>query len=66
MCIFYIKSLYCGCKIIASQSREDNNCIFIVGHSYKWICNKCINLPDERLDERLETINKYLNTKEVI
>ena len=61
MCILYIKSLYCGCKIIACQSREENNCIYIVNHSYKWICDKCINLPGEQIDERLENIKNNDN-----
>lgn len=61
MCILYIKSLYCGCKIIACQSREENNCIYIVNHSYKWICDKCIKLPGKKIDERLEDIKNNDN-----
>lgn len=61
MCIFYIKSFYCGCKIIAAQFSEDKNCIFLVGHSYKWICNECINLSDEILDTRLQNIKQNDN-----
>lgn len=61
MCIFYTKSLYCGCKIIATQFREENNCIFLVGHSYKWICSKCINLSDEKLDKKLQNIKQNDN-----
>lgn len=61
MCIFFIKSLYCGCKIIACQSREEPKCIHIVNHSYKWICDRCIDLPDKILNERLENIKNIDN-----
>ncbi len=56
MAIFFYKSLFCGCKIIAAQSREDKNFIVLVNHTYKHICKKCINLPDEFLNNRLETM----------
>ena len=61
MAIFFIKSLFCGCKIIACQSREEPKCLHIVNHSYKWICDNCINLSHEKLDERLENIKKNDN-----
>lgn len=61
MCIFFVKTLYCGCKILAVQSREDAKCIYIVNHTYKNICDNCIQLPEEKLDERLENMKKNDN-----
>ena len=61
MCIFFHKSLYCGCQFVAAQSREDTSCIFIVNHTYKWICDKCIKLPSETLNKRLEDITNNDN-----
>ncbi len=58
MCIFFHKSLYCGCKIVAAQSRENKNCIVLVNHTYRHICKKCINLPNEFLDNRLEIMKR--------
>jgi len=58
MAIFFHKLLFCGCKIVASQSREDKNCIVLVNHTYRNICNKCINLSSEFLDNRLETMKR--------
>lgn len=56
MCIFYIKSLSCGCQIIASHIGREQNCIILGNHSYKCICDKCINLQDEILDNKLNNI----------
>lgn len=61
MGIFYNKTLLCGCQIVAAKSREENNCIFIINHTYKWICSKCINLSDKIIDNRLENIKKNDN-----
>jgi hypothetical protein len=58
MGIFFNKSLFCGCQIVAAQSREDKNCVFLVNHTYKWICSKCINMPSEKLNQRLEDMKK--------
>ena len=58
MCIFYAKSLDCGCVVIAWHFRRDKNIIILSGHSYKIICNKCLNLTDDDLDKRL---NKFKN-----
>ena len=61
MCIFYNKTLFCGCKIVAAQSREDITSIYIVGHCYKNICNKCINMSEQELNNRLEKIRENDN-----
>jgi len=58
MGIYFNKKLFCGCKIVAVQSREDKNCVFIVNHTYKWLCGKCINLPSETLSYRLNEMKK--------
>lgn len=58
MAIFFNKTLLCGCKIVAAQSREDKNCVFLVHHTYKWICGKCINFPSETLSDRLNEMKK--------
>ena len=54
MCIFYSKSLDCGCIIIAWHFRRDGNTIILSGHAYKKICNKCNDLSDDVLDNRLK------------
>jgi len=58
MCIFYSKSLDCGCVIIAWHFRRDGNTIILSGHDYKRICNKCVELPDYELDNRLNNFKK--------
>lgn len=58
MGIFFRKKLSCGCKIVACQTKEEKNVIFITGHSYGWICDKCVNLPEKIIDERLENMKK--------
>lgn len=58
MGIYFIKSLYCGCQVVAAMSREEKSCIFLVHHTYKWICDECIKLSDEKLDKRLEDMKK--------
>ena len=58
MGIFFYKSLFCGCKIVACQSREDKNCIILVNHTYKNICKKCINLPDKLLNTKLDNMKR--------
>ena len=58
MAIYYNKKLLCGCKIVAAQSREDKACIFLINHTYKWICDKCINLPNKIINSRLEDMKK--------
>lgn len=56
MCIFYYKSLPCGCKIFAAQTREDIKCIYIDNHCYKSICKKCINMSEQELNKQLYKI----------
>jgi hypothetical protein len=58
MCIFYSKSLNCGCLIIAWHFRKDGNTIILTGHDYKRFCNKCVNLSDNELDNRLNNFKK--------
>ena len=58
MAIFFNKTLLCGCKIVAAQSREDKNCVFLVDHTYKWICDKCNEFSNETLNNRLSEIKK--------
>lgn len=61
MCIFYNKSLLCGCKIVAVQTREDIKCVYIDNHCYKTICKRCINMSDQELNKRLEKIRENDN-----
>lgn len=56
MCIFYNKSLLCGCKIVAVQTREDIKCVYIDNHCYKSICKKCINMSEKELNKQLDKI----------
>lgn len=65
MCIFYTKSLRCGCKIIACHFRTENNCIILGNHSYKWFCNKCMNLSDNELDNKLNKIKNSNNFNKI-
>lgn len=65
MCIFYLKALSCGCEIIACHFRKDNNSIILSNHSYKWICNKCINLPSEVLDNKLNNMKNNINFNKI-
>jgi len=58
MAIYFNKTLFCGCKIVAAQSREEKGCIFLVHHTYKWVCDECFKLPTETLDARLENMKK--------
>jgi hypothetical protein len=61
MSIFYEKRLKCGCVILASESLSENDCTILTNHCNKLFCNKCMNLTDEELDNR---INKLQNDKE--
>lgn len=58
MAIYFNKKLFCGCKIVAAQSREEKGCIFLVHHTYKWLCGKCISLPNQSLTDRLDEMKK--------
>jgi len=65
MCIFYTKKLNCNCEIIACRFRIDNNCIILSNHSYKWICDKCIKLSNEEIDNRLHKIINDTNFNKI-
>ena len=65
MCIFYNKLLHCGCEIIACHFRRERNCIIIGNHSYKWICDKCIKLSDEELNNILNKIKTNINYNKI-
>lgn len=56
MPIIYKKTLCCGCTIISIVSYMKKDIIFIGSHKYNYICQECVNLSYEILDERLEDI----------
>lgn len=59
MCIFYTKSLHCGCVILACHFRREGNTIILSGHTYKRFCDKCLDLSDNELDNRLNEFKKH-------
>ena len=57
MGIYYKKRMFCGCELIAVSISSNEKLITKLGHiCYKWICDKCIKLPEETLDNRLKNI----------